>query len=64
MNKIIIFATIALLTCFTGTNGKNAFAGGCNTHMNKNAKIECSEDDAQCLKNTAKNHELEKTVRS
>ena len=64
MKKIISFITIAFLTGFTGFNGMNVLAGGCNTHMNKNAKTECTEDDVQCQKTSAEKYKLEKTVQT
>ncbi|MDC3028968.1 hypothetical protein OA189_01385 [Prochlorococcus sp. AH-716-P20] len=52
------------MTGFTATSGFPVMAGGCNSHMNKKAEIECTEDDTECQTEKAEKFELNKTIRS
>ena len=61
MRRIIPYIAFLCLTGFTATNGLPVIAGGCNSHMNKKAEIECKEDDTECQ---AEKFELNKTIRS
>lgn len=60
MKKIIPNLIFVCLTSFTISSGIPVIAGGCNSHMNKNAKIECAEDDTECQKNRAEKYQLGK----
>ena len=60
MKKIIPYILFTCLSGITITNGFSVLAGGCNSHMNKNAKIECAEDDTECQKNRAEKYQLGK----
>ena len=63
MKRIIPYIAFFCLTGFTATNGLPVIAGGCSSHTNKKAEIECSEDDTECQKGKAKRFETNKTVR-
>ena len=64
MKTLIPYIAFACLTGFTATSGLPVMAGGCSSHMNKKAQIECAEDDNECLTEKAEKFELTKTVRS
>ena len=63
MKRIIPYIAFLCLTGFTTTSGLPVIAGGCNSHMNKKAEIECTEDDTECQTEKAE-FELNKTIRS
>ena len=63
MKRIIPYIAFLCLTGFTATSGLPVMAGGCNSNMNKKAKIECTEDDTECQTEKAE-FELNKTIRS
>ena len=64
MKSIIPYIAFACLTGFTVTNGLPVMAGGCNSHINNKAEIECTEDDTECQTEKAEKFELNKTVGS
>ena len=64
MRRNILCIGLFCLTCFTATSGLPVMAGGCNSHMNKKAEIECTEDDTECQTEKAEKFELNKTIRS
>ena len=64
MKKLIPYIAFACLTGFSATSGLPVMAGGCNSHMNKNAEIKCDEDDTECQTEKAEKFELNNTVRS
>ena len=64
MSRIIPYIAFLCLTGFTATSGLPVMAGGCNSHMNKKAEIECTEDDTECQTEKAEKFELNKTIRS
>ena len=64
MKSLIPYIAFACLTGFTATSGLSVMAGGCSSHMNKKAEIECAEDDNECQTEKAEKFELTKTVRS
>ena len=63
MRKIIPSIAFLCLTGFIATSGLPVMAGGCNSHMNQKAEIECTEDDTECQTEKAE-FELNKTIRS
>ena len=64
MTRIISYIAFIYLTGFSATNGLPVMAGGCNSHMNKKAEIECAEDDTECQTEKAEKFELNKTIES
>ena len=64
MKKFIPHITFALLTSFTALNQLSVLAGGCSTHFNKTAKIECDKKDMECLSEKVEKFDLKKTVKS
>ena len=64
MSRIIPYIAFLCLTSFTAISGLPVMAGGCNSHMNKKAEIECTEDDIECQTEKAEKFELNKTIRS
>ena len=64
MSRIIPYIAFFCLTGFTATSGLPIMASGCNSHMNKKAEIECTEDGTECQTEKAEKFELNKTIRS
>ena len=64
MRRIIPYIAFLSLIGFTTTSGLPVMAGGCDSHMNKKAEIECPEDDTECQTEKAEKLELNKTTRS
>ena len=64
MKKILPYITFAFLTGSIASTGMPLIAGGCSSHMNKQAEIKCSEDDTECLNEKAEKFELNKSVKS
>ena len=64
MTKIIPYIAFLYLTGFTATSGLPVIAGGCNSHMNKNAAIKCAADDNECQTEKAEKFEINNTLRS
>ena len=64
MSKIIPYIALLCLSGFTATSGLPVMAGGCNSHINKKAEVECTEDDTECQTEKAEKFELKKTLRS
>ena len=64
MKRFIPYIAFACLSGLTAANTIPVIAGGCSSHMNKSAKIECSIDDIECQKEEAENFRLKKTVKS
>ena len=50
MKKIILITPLALLLSMFSFNA-NIEAAGCNSHKNKNVKVECSLSDDNCDNN-------------
>ena len=64
MKRFFPYIVFACLTGFTATTGLPVMAGGCSSHMNKKAEIECAGDDTQCqIEKTAK-FELKDSLKS
>ncbi len=64
MRRNIPYIAFLCLTSFTATSDLPVMAGGCNSHMNKKAEIECAKDDTECQTEKAEKFELNKTIRS
>ena len=64
MRRIIPYIAFLCLTGFTATSDLQVMANGCNSHINKKAEIECTEDDTECQIEKAEKFELNKTIRS
>ena len=64
MKRLFPYIAFACLTGFTATAGLPVMAGGCSSHMNKNAEIKCADDDTECQTEKAEKFELNKTIRS
>ena len=64
MKRFIPYIAFACLTGFTGTSSLPVMSAGCNSHMNKKAKIKCAENDNECQTEKAEKFELNKTIRS
>ena len=64
MSRIIPYIAFLCLTGFAATSSFPVMAGGCNSHMNKKAEIDCGEDDTECQTDKAEKFKLNKTVRS
>ena len=64
MKKIIPYIAFFCFTGLTATNGLSVLAAGCNSHINKKAKIECEKEDAKCQDEKSVNYELDKMVKS
>ena len=64
MKRLIPHIAIVCLTGLTATNSMTVMAGGCSSHMNKKAEIECAESDIDCQTEKTEKYGLNKTVRS
>ena len=64
MKRLIPYIAFACLTGFTATNGLPVMAGGCNSHINKKAEINCVEDDIECQAEKAEKFDLKESVNS
>ena len=64
MRRIIPYIAFLCLTSFTATSGLPVMAGGCNSHMNNKAEIQCAEDDTECQTEKAGKFELNNSIRS
>ena len=45
-------------------SGLPSIAGGCNSNMIKNSKIECTEEETNCQKNKSIEYVFDKSVNS
>ena len=64
MRKIIPYIAFTSLTCLSLMNVVPAMAGGCSSKINKNVKIECSEDDIECQINRAEKYQSDSAIKS
>ena len=64
MKRFFPYIAFACLTGFTVTTGLPVMAGGCSSHMNKKAEINCPEDDAECLNEKAEKFDLKDSLKS
>jgi len=64
MKRFLPYIVFACLTGFTATNGLPVVAGGCSSHMNKNAEIKCAEDDTECQTEKAEKFDLKDSIKS
>ena len=64
MKRFLPYIVFACLTGFTATNGLPVVAGGCSSHMNKNAEIKCAEDDTECQTEKAEKFDLKDSLKS
>ena len=64
MTKLIPHFAFVCLTSFTATTGLPVIAGGCTSNMEKQAVIQCDEEDTECKAAKAEKIEFNKTVKS
>ena len=64
MKKLFPYIAFACLIGFTTSTGLPAMAGGCSSHMNKNAEITCAEDDTECQIEKAEKFNLKNSLKS
>ena len=64
MKKIIPYLAISCFYGFTFTNVLPVAAGGCNSNLNKTAKIKCAEDDSECKAEKTEMFDLKESVQS
>ena len=64
MSKIITRIIFLCLTSIALTSRMQVIAKGCNDHINKNDKVECTEEDTNCKTNRASKYVLDQKVRS
>ena len=64
MKKLIPYIAFACLTGFTATTELPVLAGGCSSHMNKKAEINCAEKDTECQSEKASNFDLKDSLKS
>ena len=64
MKKIIFYLPFTFITSLLLSSGLEAIAGGCNSHMNKKANVECITEDAECQKDKNNDYKLGKNVNS
>ncbi len=64
MKRFVPYLVFACLTGFTATSGLPIMAGGCSSHMNKTAEIQCSKDDTDCQTEKTERLDLKSSVKS
>ena len=64
MKRLFPYIAFACLTGFAATTGLPVFAGGCSSHMNKKAEIECAENDNECQAEKALKFDLKDSLKS
>ena len=64
MKRLFPYIAFACLTGFTATNGLPVIAGGCSSHMNKKAEIECAENYNECQAEKALKFDLKDSLES
>tara|TARA_B100000900_G_C20213108_1_gene566646 strand:+ start:418 stop:612 length:195 start_codon:yes stop_codon:yes gene_type:complete len=64
MKRLIPYLTFACLTTFAANITFPVFAGGCSSHRNKTAEINCAKDDKECQAKKAENFDLKDITKS
>ena len=64
MKRLFPYIAFACLTGFTATTGLPVIAGGCSSHMNEKAEIECAENDNECQAEKALKFDLKDSLKS
>ena len=64
MKRFLPYIAFACLTGFTATTGLPVMAGGCSSHLNKKAEIECADDDTQCQVEKTEKFDLRDSLKS
>ena len=64
MKRLIPYIAFAYVTGFSATSVIPVMAGGCSSHMNKTAQIECSEEDIDCQTENDEKFNLKQTAKS
>ena len=64
MKRLFPYIAFACLTGFMATTGLPVIAGGCSSHMNKKAEINCAEDDNECKNEKAEMFDLKDSLKS
>jgi len=64
MKRFFPYIAFVCLTSFTATTGLPVMAGGCSSHMNKKAEINCAEDDTECQTEKAEKFDLKDSLKS
>tara|TARA_B100000989_G_scaffold285531_1_gene253323 strand:+ start:295 stop:489 length:195 start_codon:yes stop_codon:yes gene_type:complete len=64
MKSLFPFIAFACLTGFTATTGLPVMAGGCSSHLNKKAEVNCAEDDTECQIEKAEKFDLSESLKS
>ena len=64
MKRLIPYIAFACLSGFTAATGLPVMAGGCSSHMNKQAEIKCAENDTECEAEKASKFDLKDSFKS
>ena len=64
MKNFTRYLLFSFMTGLTLTNGISVVAASCNSHINKEAQIQCDKDDDRCLKNKSKKDDLDISLKS
>ena len=64
MKRLVPYIAFACLTAFTATSGLPVMAGGCNSKSNKTTKVECANNDTECLTEKAERLDLKNSLKS
>ena len=64
MKNLTKYFLFSFMTGLTLTNGISVMAAGCNSHINKEAQIQCDKDDNRCLKNKSEKDDLDISLKS
>jgi len=64
MKNFTRYLLFSFMTGLTLTNGISVVAASCNSHINKEAQIQCDKDDNRCLKNKSEKDDLDISLKS
>ena len=64
MKNLTRYFLFPFMTGLTLTNGISVMAASCNSHINKEAQIQCDKDDNRCLKNKSEKDDLDISLKS
>tara|TARA_B100000886_G_scaffold316557_1_gene255275 strand:- start:287 stop:481 length:195 start_codon:yes stop_codon:yes gene_type:complete len=64
MKRLFPYIAFFCLTGFSATTGLPVIAGGCSSHMNKKAEINCVDNDAECQAEKAEKFDLKDSLKS
>ena len=64
MKKFAAYIVLACLTAFTANSSLPVMAGGCRSHSNKTAEVNCPKEDIDCQTKKTKKFDKKETIKS